>query len=68
MDLLPPTEFNLFDFKTLFVNEKDKRVAMDFFWKNLDLKGFSIWIIRYIKYTGEGEVLHMTNNLMNGFL
>jgi len=65
---LPPTTFNLFDFKTLIVNAKDKKEACDFFLKNFDPNGFSVWHVKYIKAEGEGKILYLTNNLKNGFL
>jgi elongation factor 1-gamma len=68
LDLLPPSPFNFFDFKTLFVNAQDKNEACDFFFKNFDANGFSVWKIDYIKAEGEGKVLFLTSNLMNGFL
>ena len=68
LDLLPPSKFNLFDFKTLYVNAVDKKEAMKFFWENFDNEGYSIWFIKYIKAEGEGKVVFLTNNLMNGFL
>lgn len=68
LDLLPPSKFNLFDFKTLYVNAPDKKEALKFFWENFDNEGYSIWFIKYIKAEGEGKVLFLTNNLMNGFL
>lgn len=68
LDLLPPSKFNLFDFKTLYVNAPDKKEALKFFWENFDNTGYSIWLIKYIKAEGEGKVLFLTNNLMNGFL
>jgi elongation factor 1-gamma len=68
LDLLPPSEFNLFDFKTLFVNAPNKQEALDYFWKNFDANGYSIWFIQYEKAEGEGKVLFLTNNLMNGFI
>ena len=36
LDLLPPSPFNFFDFKTLIVNAKDKKEAIDFLFKNFD--------------------------------
>jgi len=57
LDLLPETRFNLFDFKTLFVNAKDKKDACKFLWDNLDTEGFSIYILKYIKAEGEGKIL-----------
>ncbi len=68
LDLLPPSKFNLFDFKTLYVNAVDKKEALKFFWENFDNEGYSIWFIKYIKAEGEGKVVFLTNNLMNGFL
>ena len=68
LDLLPPSKFNLFDFKTLYVNAVDKKEALKFFWENFDNEGYSLWIIKYIKAPGEGKVLFLTNNLMGGFL
>lgn len=68
LDLLPPTSFNLFDFKTLIVNAQDKKAAVKTFFEQYDPQGFSIWFITYDKAEGEGNVLFLTNNLMNGFL
>jgi len=68
LDSLPPSKFNLFDFKTLFVNAPDKNEALKFFWENFDNLGYSIYYVQYIKAEGEGKVLFLTNNLMNGFL
>jgi elongation factor 1-gamma len=68
LDSLPPSKFNLFDFKTLFVNAVDKHEALKFFWENFDNQGYSLYHVQYIKAEGEGKVLFLTNNLMNGFL
>jgi len=68
LDALPPSTFNLFDFKTLFVNATSKQEALDFFWKNFDASGYSLWFIVYEKAEGEGKVLFLTSNLMNGFI
>lgn len=68
LDLLPPSPFNFFDYKTMIVNAKDKKEAIDFLFKNFDKSGFSLWKVVYDKYEGEGEVLYMTNNLAKGFL
>jgi hypothetical protein len=34
----------------------------------LDWEGWSFWHLRYDIYEGEGEKLHVCNNLMGGFL
>lgn len=66
---LPPTPFNLFDFKTLFVNHPDKRGAgVDTFYEMLDWEGWSFWRLQYDVYEGEGAKEHMINNLLTGFL
>ena len=69
VESLPPTAFNVYDFKTFFVNHPDKKgAAVDEWYKMLDWEGWSFWEFHYEKYTGEGEKLHVTNNLMSGFL
>jgi len=64
LDSLPPSTFNLFDFKTLFVNAKDKSEAVKFFFDNFDKNGYSVYWVRYIKDETTGKVLFLTNNLM----
>jgi elongation factor 1-gamma len=69
VESLPPTPFNVYDFKTFFINHTDKKGAgVDEWYKMLDWEGWSFWHFHYEKYTGEGEKLHVTNNLMSGFL
>jgi elongation factor 1-gamma len=61
--------FNMFDFKTFFVNEADQAgKGMDELFAQFDPKGYTFWFTQYDKYEGEGEVLFQTQNLMNGFL
>lgn len=67
MDDLPKSPFVLFDFKTLFVNAPDKNEALDFFWKNYDAQGYSLYWVQYIKAENEGKILWQTKNLMTGF-
>ena len=69
VESLPPTSFNVYDFKTFYINHPDKKgAAVDEWYKMLDWEGWSFWHFHYEKYTGEGEKLHVTNNLMSGFL
>jgi elongation factor 1-gamma len=69
LDLLPPSSFDLFNFKTFFVNHKDKSgAAVDEMLKIYDPAGYSVWFLHYDKYKGEGEVLYKTENLSKGFL
>lgn len=57
LDELPPTKFDLYNFKTFFVNEVDKRgKGMEFFWNNYDREGYCIYFLSYDKYEGEGAV------------
>ena len=69
LDELPPTKFDLYSFKTFFVNEPDKRgKGMQFFFDNYDREGYCIYFLHYEKYEGEGQVQYQFANLLNGFL
>lgn len=69
VESLPPTTFELYDFKTLFVNHKDmKGAGVDTWYKMLDWDGWSFWHVHYDIYEGEGAKMHITNNLLGGFL
>jgi len=69
VESLPPSPFDLYNFKTFFVNHPDKKgVAVDEWYKMLDWEGWSFWHLHYGKYDDEGVVLHITNNLLTGFL
>jgi len=66
---LPPTTFDLFNFKTLLVNHKDiKGKGIDTMYEMLDWEGWSLWHLHYDIYEGEGDKVHICNNLMGGFL
>lgn len=66
---LPPTDFVLYDFKTFFVNHEDKKgAAVDQWYKQCDWNGWAFWHLHYDIYEGEGDKLHVANNLMGGFL
>jgi len=66
---LPPTTFDLYNFKTFFVNHPDKKgVAVDEMYKMLDWDGWSFWRFEYDILPDEGKKEHIANNLMNGFL
>jgi elongation factor 1-gamma len=68
LDDLPPSPFNLYDFKTLFVNAPSKKEALQTFFQQLDPEGYSVWHMQYDKAEGEGQVVFLTANLMNGYL
>ena len=66
---LPPTDFDLYNFKTFFINHKDQAgEGVTEMYKQLDWNGWAFWKFEYDIYEGEGEKEHITNNLMNGFL
>ena len=68
-DLLPPTTFNLYDFKTLYVNHPDKKgKGVDTWYEMCDWNGWSFWFLHYDIYEGEGDKFHVANNLLGGFL
>ena len=69
LDLLPETKFDLFNFKTFFVNCPDKyNTGVDELLKQVDQEGFGFWFLHYEKYKGDGEVLWKTENLVKGFI
>jgi len=69
LETLPPTEFDLFNFKTFMVNVPDKKgEGIDELKKLMDKEGFSIWFLHYEMYKDEGTVLFKTENMCKGFL
>jgi len=64
---LPPTTFDLEEWKRVYSNESDSRKACAWFWEHLDTKGYSVWFCRY-KYPEENEQAFMTRNLLGGFI
>jgi hypothetical protein len=68
---LGETSFDLYNFKTFYVNHADKKgAAVDEWMKINDWSdnGFSFWHFHYDIYEGEGDKLHVCNNLLSGFL
>lgn len=71
VESLGETPFVLYDFKTFFVNHADKKgAAVDEWYQKNDwsANGWSFWHFHYDIYEGEGDKLHICNNLMAGFL
>ena len=68
LDLLPPSTFVLDNWKRLYANSKNKHEVISQFWETYEDQGWSIWMLKYQKAEGEGEVLYMTNNLLSGFI
>jgi len=69
LDALPPSPWNFFDFKTLFVNHKDKQGGgMEALKEQFDAQGYAFWYLHYEKYGEEGKVFYKFENLLKGFL
>ena len=68
LDELPPSTLELEKFKREFLNNKDKKDAMNKFWEQYDPKGYSIWWMEYQKLPSEGKVLFRTSNSKSFFL
>jgi len=67
LELLPPTKFDLDEWKRTYSNNDIRKVALPWFWEHFDEQGWSIWFSNY-KYNDELKKLFMTNNLVSGFL
>jgi elongation factor 1-gamma len=64
LDLLPKSNFALDEFKREFSN-KPLDEALDFFYKNFDAAGYTLWFSKY-KYNDELSKIFMSTNLING--
>ena len=68
LDLLPPTEFDLDNWKRIYSNtHSDFYSVMDKFWPMFDKEGWSLWICDYL-YNEENKKGFMTSNLVGGFV
>ena len=69
LDALPPSPWNFFDFKTLYVNHPDKAGGgIEELKKQYDPEGYTFWYTKYDKFGTEGQVMYKFENLMKGFL
>ena len=72
LDLLPPSPFDLDNFKrSFFLNktpETKRKYIQENFWKMFDEEGWAAWYVSYQKMEGECQVLVKTSNLLGGFL
>jgi elongation factor 1-gamma len=66
LDLLPPSSFNLEEWKRFYSNNDTKPTAMNWFWEHFDAEGYSIWRVAY-KYNDELAKVFMSSNLIGGF-
>jgi len=67
-DLLPPCPFDLYAYKTKFVNSTEKEATLNELWEKWDPLALSVWHFHYDKCEGEGKELHITSNLLGGFM
>ena len=69
LEALPPTPFDLFNFKTYYVNVPDKAVeGWAKFMEMVDLEGYAFWFLHYEKVGNEGQIEYQFENLLEGFL
>jgi len=67
LDLLPPSSFNLDEFKRLYSNAKNTRDIFPEFWSKYDAEGWC-WFLSEYKFNSELNKLYMVNNLVGGYL
>lgn len=67
LDLLPPTNLDLDEWKRTYSNNDILTVAMPWFWEHYEPAGWSLWMSDY-KYNDELSKMFMTSNLVGGFL
>ena len=61
----PPAKMNMDEWKRTYSNEETKD-ALVWFWKNVDLTGYSLWRVDY-KYNEELGLTFQSSNLCGGF-
>merc|ERR1711976_177375 len=62
---LPKGTFVMDDWKKCYSNEDTEKVAIPYFWKNLDKENYSVWYGKY-KYPEDLKMVFMTCNLIGG--
>ena len=68
LDFLPPSKFDLDNFKKEFCENSNKKEVMEKLWKDFDPKGYSLWLIEYQNLESEGKKLFRMKNSKNFFL
>ena len=68
LDFLPPSKFDLDNFKKDFCENSNKKEVMEKFWKDFDPKGYSLWLIEYQNLESEGKKIFRMKNSKNFFL
>lgn len=68
LDCLDKSDFVMDTWKKTYSNSKpDYYKSMDYFWKNIDLKGYSLWECKY-KYNEENKVDWLCSNKIGGYI
>lgn len=62
-----PSTMVMDEWKVCYSNTKPLAKAMEWFWENLDTKGYSLWYSNY-NYNAENKRMFMTCNAVRGFL
>ena len=68
LDFLPPSKFDINNFKKEFCENNNKKNVMEKFWKDFDPEGYSLWFIEYQNLESEGKKLFRMKNSKNFFL
>ena len=68
LDFLPPSKFDIKNFKQEFFENKNKNQVMLKFWKEFDKKGYSLWFLEYQNLESETKKLFRMKNSKNFFL
>ena len=68
LDFLPPSKFDINNFKKEFCENSNKKKVMEKFWNTFDNKGYSLWFIEYQNLESEGKKLFRMKNSKNFFL
>jgi len=63
---LPPTKFNMNDFKVAYSNEDTRSVALPHLYQHFEKQGWSLYFVEY-KYPEDLQKLFMVSNLLGGF-
>jgi elongation factor 1-gamma len=67
MDDLPPSHFDLQEWKRFYSNtDRIRPTAVEYFWKKYDPKGYTMYRITY-KYNDELALHFQSSNLIGGF-
>jgi len=67
LDSLPPSTFNIDEYKRVYSNNDTRKVAIPKFYETFDKQGWSVWKCVY-KYNSDLHKLLFSTNLLGGFL